>query len=252
MRKLAGVAVTLALVFGMKFCSKHRFSGEVRTAMYERYSELGSAEDVRKLVDEHHGTAFDECYRMGFKRTKTEFDAERYADLMDRKVRSALDSISTKARLAELEAMRKATGRHVSDRAPAAAVPTPVPRATPAPHSLQIMTLTVQPSSPERAIDAGMRQYVIDALLSDEADDVTPAAPPHFELALQCDGAFVGQGQRMAGTSVRPLGSGKVMASLTWDAPAADVDARSCELLVTAKDGAGNQAPLQRKELPAR
>jgi hypothetical protein len=244
--KLAGFLVVLGLVLGVKFCGKQSLSRDVRKAMYERYSELGDAEAVKTLVDESHDAFFSQCYKMGFlKGSKTEFDAERYADLMDDKVGSELQAARMKTQLAAQNEAREAAARR----------PAPVTLATPTPapaHRVEISSMVVRaPAEGEAVVPSDSRGYMVDVLVADEADDIQEDTPPGYETAVVCDpGGFLGAPRQGRVSKVRGMGTGKAVVSVPLTLTTAEAAGKRCEVLVSITDRGGNKAAQARRDLP--
>jgi hypothetical protein len=89
LKRFAWIAVAIAVVLGLKFWSKGSDGAEVREAAYQRYADLGSPEDIKRVVDRHHDACFDAAYTMGGRRTSSKFDLDKYLRLMDGKVDAA-------------------------------------------------------------------------------------------------------------------------------------------------------------------
>jgi hypothetical protein len=243
--KIAGFLVVLGLVVGVKFCSKQNLSRDVRKAMYERYSELGDTETVKTLVDQNHDAFFSQCYKMGFvKGSKTEFDADRYADLMDDKVASDLRSRRTQAQMEAFNARQAAPPR-----------PVPVTVATPTPppaHRVEITSMVVRaPAEGEAVVPSDSRGYMVDVLVADEADDIRDDAAPSYETAVVCDpGGFLGAPRQGRVGKVRGMGTGKAVVSVPLTLNTAAAAGKRCEVLVSITDQAGNKAVQARRDLP--
>lgn len=239
--KVVGLVVALGLAFGTRYCNKWMLSSDVRKAMYERYSELGNAADVKAAVDRHHGAFFDECYKMGWKRTKSQFDADRYADLMDRKVQ---DELGDKAQIAAAEARAAQAASRAANRAteaPTIATATPVPR-----HRMEITSASLRaPREGEVMTPSDKRAFVLEAMVEDEAGDVGEDAPPSYQLALMCQGKVERAGGKPA--SVRAMGTGKALVVVHVLAP---TTSQGCQAILSLSDRAGNSG-THSAELPA-
>jgi hypothetical protein len=241
--KLLGALGLVGLIFAARFGWKWKESRDARKLMYERYADLGEPDEVKAAVDRHHDELFDASYTM--RRRKDEFDAERYVREMDRRVEGDLQRSSTAARLAELaeRAQRAASP-------PRAAAPAPTP---PPGHRVEIMTMTVRvpgPGDPAASPVPESRQFVVEVLVSDEADDITPDRPPMREVGFVCADGSLSTEVSSGTAQVRSMGTGKALLSLPISIPAAKLGAGGCELLLSVTDRSGNKAPQQRAGIP--
>ena len=111
--------------------------------------------------------------------------------------------------------------------------------------------MTVRAARPEEAVrtDFDSKQYVVDVLLADEADDIKAETPPTYEMGVICGASGIVSQPDHRAKSVRGMGTGKALLSLPCIVPATSAKDGPCEVLLSVTDQAGNKAVQQRQPI---
>ena len=251
MNKTSGwlALITFAVVLGGYLLIPHWHSRQVRHAAYERYSDLGETETIREIVDTNHDEIFEQCYLPGGRRTKANFDVDKYARLMDAKVERALGRIEQKENLAAHAARQEARRAASASAVPAPIAPTP----TPNPHTVEVRLLTAKPipKDPTGMQFAG-RLYRVEVDVVDEQGDLygSDGEPTHFTVKCKDGGSFSSDRptRDSAAAPEKPLDSGVTRLAYKLLVPDITVGAGVglCELAVQVHDKAGNVSNEQK------